>query len=115
MEETIRQAFDPHARIFKALGHPARLFIVHQLSLRGECGVGRLRDALGLDMSTVSKHLSVLREAGVVASTKRGSAVLYRVAMPCVPHFMDCVDAARRGEEAEPACDCAAQSTLKGS
>lgn len=59
------------ARIFKALGHPSRLLMVDALR-EGEKCVCELQALVGDDMSTISKHLAVLREAGVVSAEKRG-------------------------------------------
>lgn len=94
---------DKHAfrsKIFKALGHPSRILLVDAL-LRGERCVCELRELVHADMSTVSKHLSVLREAGVVGSKKRGANVYYHLRMECVRGFLACVDRfnARRVEE----------------
>ena len=58
-------------------------------------------DLVGSSWSTVSRHLSVLKEAGVLEDEKRGLQVFYRVALPCVNSFMDCLDAARKGEAVE--------------
>jgi len=80
------------AKVMKALGHPSRLMIVDELS-RGERCVCDLTALVGHDMSTVSKHLSVLREAGIVVDDKRGLQVFYRLKVPCVLNFFKCVDA----------------------
>ncbi|MBK9167774.1 MAG: helix-turn-helix transcriptional regulator [Bryobacterales bacterium] len=66
------------ARVLKALAHPTRLFIVDQLS-RHEICVCELTDLIGADISTVSKHLSVLRSAGVLTDERRGAQVFYRL------------------------------------
>jgi DNA-binding transcriptional ArsR family regulator len=76
--------------VFKSLGHPARLTMVELLSEEEHC-VCDLVDAVGLGWSTVSRHLSVLREAGVVADEKRGLQVFYRLALPCVAQFIACL------------------------
>ena len=55
------------ARIFKALGHPSRLLMVDALR-EGEKCVCDLQALVGDDMATISKHLAVLREAGVVSA-----------------------------------------------
>lgn len=94
---------DKHAfrsKIFKALGHPSRALLVDAL-LEGEQCVCDLQNLVGADVSTVSKHLSVLREAGVVGSEKRGANVYYHLRMDCVRGFLACVDRfnARRIEE----------------
>lgn len=75
----------------KALAHPTRLFIVDELS-RGERCVCELRDMIGADVSTVSRHLTVLREAGVVEDEKRGLQVWYRLRVPCILNFFGCVE-----------------------
>jgi ArsR family transcriptional regulator len=84
-----------HARaeIFKALGHPARLAMVAALG-KGECCVCKLQELVGSDMSTVSKHLTVLRSAGLVESEKRGKQVFYSLRLPCTLGFLECVDRA---------------------
>lgn len=88
------------AAIFKALGNPARLQIVEQLS-RGERCVCELVEAGDLGWSAVSRHLAVLKAAGVLEDEKRGLQVYYRVALPCVTSFNECLDRARKGEVVE--------------
>lgn len=79
------------AEIFKALGHPARLAMVIALGKRELC-VCDLQDLVGSDISTVSKHLTVLRSAGLVENDKRGKQVFYSLTLPCTLGFVDCVD-----------------------
>lgn len=83
---------EARARIIKALAHPSRLFIVEELG-RGERCVQELTDMVGVDMSTISKHLSVLKNAGIVLDDKRGLMVYYRLRVPCILNFFGCVDA----------------------
>jgi DNA-binding transcriptional ArsR family regulator len=78
------------ANVFKALAHASRLLIVEQLA-QTECCVCELTSMVGADMSTVSKHLSVLKNAGIIQDEKRGSQVYYRLKMPCVLRFFECV------------------------
>ena len=78
------------ANVFKALAHPSRLLIVEQLAHKERC-VCELTEMIGADMSTVSKHLSVLKAAGIILDDKRGLQVYYRLKMPCVLRFFDCV------------------------
>jgi ArsR family transcriptional regulator len=91
MDADTQARFEARAKIFKALGHPTRLFLVDLLS-RGERCVCELTDRVGADMSTVSKHLSLLRDAGIVRSDKRGAQVYYSVRLPCVLNFFQCVE-----------------------
>ncbi len=92
--------FQAKARVFKALAHPTRVFMVDELS-RGERCVCELTEMVGADMSTVSKHLSLLRSAGIVADEKRGSQVFYRLKMPCVLKFSKCVGTVIKANAAE--------------
>lgn len=78
------------AAVFKALGHPARLLMVDELS-RGERCVCELQALVGFEMATVSRHLAVLREAGVVEDEKRGQQVFYSLRTPCVTQLFGCV------------------------
>ena len=77
------------ARIFKALGHPSRLLMVHALRDGEQC-VCDLQALVGDDMSTVSKHLSVLREAGVVSTERRGTSIYYQLSLGCLDTFLRC-------------------------
>lgn len=78
------------ANIFKALGHPSRLKMVEDLR-QGERCVCELQALVGSDISTVSKHLSVLKEAGVVQDERRGTNIYYSLRMTCVSTFLNCV------------------------
>jgi len=95
-----RQEQRDRAAVFKALGHPARLRIVEEVAAGERC-VCELVAAAGLGWSAVSRHLAVLRAAGVLADEKRGPQVFYRLALPCVRSFTECLQAARRGEAVE--------------
>lgn len=83
---------EARAKVMKALAHPTRLFIVDELS-RGERFVFELTEMIGADISTVSKHLAVLKTAGIVIDDKRGSQVFYRLRVPCILNFFGCVEA----------------------
>jgi len=91
MDKKTQQKFEDRARILKALAHPTRLFVVDELS-RGERCVNELTDMIGVDTSTVSKHLSILKAAGIVEDDKRGLQVWYRLRVPCILNFFGCVE-----------------------
>lgn len=91
MDARTRAKFEARARIIKALAHPTRLFVVDELA-KGERCVCELTEMIGADMSTVSKHLSVLKLAGLVADEKRGLMVYYRLTTPCLTGLFDCVE-----------------------
>lgn len=91
MDKKTKKLFEARAKIIKAMAHPTRLFIVDELSHKERC-VCELTDMIGADISTVSKHLSVLKEAGIVEDDKRGLQVWYTLKMPCVLNFFNCVE-----------------------
>ncbi|MCU0306087.1 MAG: metalloregulator ArsR/SmtB family transcription factor [Thermoanaerobaculales bacterium] len=82
---------EARATVMKALAHPSRLFIVDELS-RGERCVCELTEMIGADVSTVSKHLALLKKAGVVLDERRGQQVFYRLRVPCILNFFGCVE-----------------------
>jgi DNA-binding transcriptional ArsR family regulator len=84
-----RDVFKQQAQVLKALANASRLRIVDRLS-RGECSVGDLTALVGSDVSTVSKHLAVLRAHGIVDDRRAGNAVYYRLLTPCVCNFFAC-------------------------
>mgnify|MGYP001813252705 FL=1 len=83
---------EERAKVMKALAHPSRLFIVDELS-RGERCVCELTEMIGADVSTVSKHLALLKQAGVVISERRGQQIFYRLRVPCILNFFGYVEA----------------------
>jgi len=87
-----KDMYEQRAKVLKALSHPSRLRMVDALSTGEQC-VCELQRIVGADMSTVSKHLSVMREAGLISSEKRGLQVFYRLRVPCILRFFECVDA----------------------
>ena len=92
MDAGTKTRYLARARIIKALAHPARLFMVDALSRRERC-VQELTEMVGADISTVSRHLAVLKAAGILEDEKRGSQVFYRLRCPCVTNFFGCIEA----------------------
>ncbi len=74
----------PVSPLFKALGDPTRLRVVALLA-HGELCVCHIQDALALSQPAVSRHLSVLRAAGVVEPHRAGSWVYYRLVRQADP------------------------------
>lgn len=91
MDDNEQRLAESRARVFKAMAHPTRMSIVSLLA-SGPKNVGELTKAVGFDMSTVSKHLSILREAGVALDETRGRSVYYSLYCTCIPEFIHCVD-----------------------
>ncbi len=96
MGDNNRAKYEARAGIIKALAHPSRLMIVDELTEHGQRCVRELTELVGTDLSTVSRHLSVLRNAGIVESEKRGTTVYYRLRVKCIRRFFECVESVLR-------------------
>jgi DNA-binding transcriptional ArsR family regulator len=92
LEGQTRKRLEEQARVIKALAHPTRLFLVEELCGTERC-VCELAEMAGADISTVSKHLALLRQAGVVADEKRGKQVFYRLRTGCALDMTSCASA----------------------
>ncbi len=92
MDAKTQARYQARAKIIKAMAHPARLFILDELSKSGQRCVCELTEMIGTDMSTVSRHLAVLKNAGLVEDEKRGQMVYYRLRVKCILDFFDCVE-----------------------
>jgi ArsR family transcriptional regulator len=77
------------ALLAKALGHPARVAILRMLLRRGECVCGRIVEAMPLSQATVSQHLKVLKEAGLVRGEIDGPRVCYCADSGAVDRFLE--------------------------
>jgi ArsR family transcriptional regulator len=75
------------AELFKSLGHPARIRIL-ELLVTGEMTVSNLLAATGLEPSSLSQHLNVVKHTGLVQSSRAGNVVTYRVTDPSVGDFL---------------------------
>ncbi len=86
-----RRQYEARARIAKALAHPSRLLILDALA-EGERCVCELTPLVGADQSTVSKHLAVLKNAGIVEDRKDGVMTYYRVKICCLQGLWECIE-----------------------
>jgi ArsR family transcriptional regulator len=77
------------ARCFKALADPTRVAIVNRLAAAGEVCVCDLTAAFALSQPTISHHLKLLREAGLVAATRRGTWGYYRLVPQTIAQLAD--------------------------
>jgi ArsR family transcriptional regulator len=98
MDAQRKKMLEARAKVMKALAHSSRLLIVEELA-KGEKCVCELVGMIGADFSTVSKHLSVLKNAGLVQDEKRGAQVFYSLLSPCVLNFFSCVESVLKGHE----------------
>ena len=100
----VPEGYAVRAAILKALAHPTRLYLVDVLS-RGERCVCELTALVGADISTVSKHLALLKRAGLVVDETRGRQVYYSLCTPCVLNFFACVESILAGGSVKD-CGC---------
>jgi len=100
MQKSTPARFKLQARVMKALAHPTRLFIVDELS-RGERCVCELTEMIGVEMPTVSRHLSLLKNVGLIDDERRGAKIFYRLRMPCCLGFFGCIDSVLAGQGKE--------------
>jgi DNA-binding transcriptional ArsR family regulator len=75
--------FEKVAMVLKAMADPVRLLLLHQLQA-GELCVGKLVDSVCTSQANVSKHLSVLRQAGLVSSRRDRNRIIYAISDPAV-------------------------------
>lgn len=83
--------YEARAKVAKAMGHPSRLLILEALQEREWC-VCKLTELVGADQSTVSKHLAVLKQAGLVDDRKEGSMIFYHPRVKCLEGFWRCIE-----------------------
>ncbi|MBY6016425.1 ArsR/SmtB family transcription factor [Ferrimonas balearica] len=83
--------YEARAQILKALAHPTRLWLLEQLEQQERC-VCELVEGVDADISTVSKHLSVLKQAGIVSRRRQGKQIYYQLQTPCLLKMLSCVE-----------------------
>jgi ArsR family transcriptional regulator len=92
MQPEVQARYSARAKVIKALAHPTRLFMVDELSRRGKRCVCDLTDLVGADMSTVSRHLAILKNAGIIGDERHGSQIFYQVKIVGIGNLLKCVE-----------------------
>jgi ArsR family transcriptional regulator len=82
--------FEKQAEIAKAIAHPLRVAVVNFLKDGEQC-VCDIAQHIGSERSNVSRHLSVMSNAGLLEYRKEGLKVIYRLKTPCILEFFSCV------------------------
>lgn len=104
MERRPIHFYQARAKVAKAMAHPSRLIILEALQEREWC-VCELTELIGADQSTVSKHLAVLKQAGLVEDRKEGVMTFYRPRIKCLEGFWRCVESVlKENLKAQAAC-----------
>jgi DNA-binding transcriptional ArsR family regulator len=77
------------ADILKALAHPVRVLIVSTLTDGDQC-VCKLNELADIDQSNISRHLAMLKKAGIVSDRREGMKVFYHLETPCILKAFEC-------------------------
>ena len=85
------KSYEEKSEMIKALANPARMEIVVRLEKEG-CNVTTIQKNLGLPQSTISHHLKVLKNAGLIVSKREGTKICYRVKALEVRKIIDILD-----------------------
>lgn len=91
MDERTQRRYQLQAEMFKALAHPMRIHMLDKLKERPWC-VCELASEVGIDKSVASKHLSQLKNAGLIEDEKRGTIVEYHLVAPCILEMAACAE-----------------------
>lgn len=91
MEFNVNRQFAKEAEILKVLGHPIRLKIVAGLCTQ-ECNVKHIWECLGLPQATVSQHLALLKNKGIIEGKRDGVEVHYSVVHPLAKKIISTLD-----------------------
>jgi DNA-binding transcriptional ArsR family regulator len=91
MTEEEKFRAEQRSKILKALAHPSRIFIVEKIHNKPYC-VCELAKMIGIDQSTTSKHLSILKNAGIIEDKKSGTTVYYSLKYSCIMEFISCIE-----------------------
>ena len=88
--------YNARARVAKALAHPSRLLILDAALATGEKCVCELTALVGADQSTVSKHLAILKQVGLITDRRQGPWSYYNTDVHCLQGFWNCVESVLR-------------------
>ena len=91
IKKSSQQRYEARARIAKALSHPTRLLLLDLLRKEEQC-VCDLTEVVGADQSTVSKHLAILKDAGLIDGRKEGTMSFYSLKCRCLDGFFGCIE-----------------------
>lgn len=103
MSPSLQDRYAARAEIAKALAHPSRLYLIDLLRQR-ELSVNALAEAVGVDQSTISKHLSILKNAGIVRHRKEGTFNLYSLSCDCLDGLFECLENVLRSDVKSRQC-----------
>ena len=77
--------------ILKAIAHPMRISILNYLEEKGSLTVTEIHNLLGIEQSTTSHHLGILKDQGVLASKREGKNTYYFLKYDNINQILDCI------------------------
>lgn len=92
--------YEKQAEVVKAIAHPFRIAIVEFLKDGEQC-VCDIAEHVGSERSNVSRHLSIMVNAGVLGYRKEGLKVIYKLKTPCILNFFSCITGVLKGQAKE--------------
>ena len=91
MSDSESEIYKRKAEILKAMAHPTRIMILEILRDTEKC-VTDIHKQVGFDISTVSKHLAVMRNAGLLKTERKNKQIYYSVRVTCILNFFYCIE-----------------------
>ena len=95
-----RLLFEKQAGVAQAMAHPLRIAIIEFLKDGQQC-VCDIAEHIGAERSNVSRHLSVMVNAGILECHKKGLKVIYKLKCPCILGFFTCISDVLKNEVKE--------------
>jgi len=90
LEKNKQRVFEKQAEVINAMAHPVRIAIIDFLKDGEQC-VCDIAKHIGSERSNVSRHLSVMVNAGILEYRKDGLKVIYKLKCPCILDFFSCI------------------------
>ena len=97
MYEAENDSYARQAAVLKALAHPERLRITHILSEKSPLCVCEIQEKMGINISTLSRHLERLKKEGIVTDNREGRNIYYTLRFSCLERFLSCIDSLDEG------------------
>jgi len=93
------------AMLLKAMGHPIRVEIIELLGKKEMCAC-EIANLFNCDRTTVSKHLAILKDLGIIEQRREGLYIHYSLKLHCLVPMLQCIEHAIFGDQAEVQFDC---------
>jgi len=95
--------YNQRTAVLKALSNPIRLFIIDEIAKEEKC-ICELAQTLDVDLSSISKHINILKKAGIVIIDKRGKNVYPKLLCPCISDLFKCIESVVINQDSNDSC-----------